>query len=189
MPRSLRRATRIKKAMRQLNHKQLIDHDSNKFEQLPDKTAAPSAGHHVELDEFDMPDLCCEDWPLNNLTIPTSDHRIPFDNSELPDHRFESPLSNSLVPSPDHGVKFDFKTPTDNSSQAKPHGFRNQTSAPIEKPKHQRIHGTDVCTLCTDACARDRMLDRTDACKTLCGQLDAASHHLIADRMLTMMAA
>ena len=125
--RSLRRATRMKKEIRRLQHKQSINHDNNKFEPSPDKTAAPSTDHHVELD---------------SLTIPTSDHRIPsFDKIELPDHHFKSPLSNSLAPFPDHGVKFDFQTPINTSSQAKPHGLCNQTSTPIEKPKHQ--HGTN----------------------------------------------
>ena len=87
-------------------------------------------------------DLRC-DLPLDGLTTPTSDHRVPFGNSASPDHQFESPLSNPLAPSPDHGVEFDFKTPTGSSSRAKPRGLHSQTSASMKNPKHRRIHGTD----------------------------------------------
>ena len=103
-PASLCRATPIEKAMHLLSLKQLIDHNLNSFKPLPNKTASPSTDHHIELDEFDMPDLYYHQ-PLEGLTTPTSDHPIKFDDSELP-------LRNPLAPSsPHHSIEFDFDIP------------------------------------------------------------------------------
>jgi hypothetical protein len=49
-----RQGCTCQKARHGLNHEQLIDHDTDNFAPSPDKTAAPSTGHHVELDEFKL---------------------------------------------------------------------------------------------------------------------------------------
>ena len=142
---------RMKQEIRRLRHKQSINHDNNKFEPSPDKTAAPSTDHHVELDsstiptpdhripsfdkievpgtsdfkppdntdhikfeKFDLPVLWYE-LPLAPATTPADDHRIQFDNSELPDYYFTVPPEDSpaAVPSPDHGIELDFEMPPD----------------------------------------------------------------------------
>ena len=76
-----------KKARCQLNHKRLIHHNTDTFSPLPNKTAAPSTHHNIEMDKFDI----MHAWSVVRLIT------LGFDASPLPTSASNSMTRNYLT--------------------------------------------------------------------------------------------
>ena len=95
-----------KKVRHQLEHKQLIDHDTDNVAPLPDKTKAPST-NHLPIAILNWMNstcliLCTMTYHPRVWRLPALPTTASNSTTQLPNYHFELTHSNPLAPSPDH---------------------------------------------------------------------------------------